>query len=503
MSSSISASSGRARLRAALTKGARRSLATMAFAAIIGPLLYAGLVTFQLGAWSRAQWWLYDILTLRRHFYADIVQPLGPDARKTLVAAGSGTLFGLDGGAVTRATGETVLNFGMHAGLDIDLLLAQLDGFVDANDRVVMPLEFEHYSRTAVTDLSAETFLAFLYPYADAIPFTRLARLAAAAHPLNVLDGVGNRIGEILGTRPSPARPLATLLGDWKAARGSGAPDDDHAPYDYSTMNAHGDKELMLQTPKDAEADMRAATTPAQPIVTPYAAGALADARKVVEAKGASLILTWPVIVEDDSGTIFTPEYWQRIIDLARAADAAGSPIHCDPIGAIVPVQYRYDTPYHVNWKGALVYSAGFAACLPQIESRPFDWKGADAAALAARAKARIAELKRPPDPLIFGYERNIRLLQTLNDAVLAAHAATGSYPDELPAVDPDLPVVEKGAGLFLPWYRTDGTDYKLVAEDPHDCFAVSEGWAAMIDPTRPVDGGCTYGFWTPGAADW
>lgn len=53
--------------------------------------------------------------------------------------------------------------------------------------------------------------------------------------------------------------------------------------------------------------------------------------------------------------------------------------------------------------------------------------------------------------------------------------------------------------------YRSDGTDYKLVAERTGDCFAVRDIDPARVDPKRasgPVD--CYgYGFWTDGAVSW
>ncbi len=100
-----------------------------------------------------------------------------------------------------------------------------------------------------------------------------------------------------------------------------------------------------------------------------------------------------------------------------------------------------------------------------------------------------------PQPPFVFGYEAQHRHSLGLHDAIEAEHAATGRYPDQLPPFDPMLGVDVHGSPDFLPWYRSDGSNYKLLAEDPHDCYAVSEGWPGMIDPSHPVDGGCAYGF--------
>lgn len=502
MNSSISASDPQ-RLRAGLTSGARRALMAIGLGAVLTPLVYMLLVIAQIGSWQGAEWWLRDIIALRRIFYAEEIRDLPKDARKNLVVAGSASLFGVDGGAIEKATGETTLNLGLHAGLDLDLLFAQADRFVDANDRVVVPLEFELYPRAEPTDLTPATFLAFLYPDARAIPPSHLPTILLATSPVRVLEGVVDRVVELVtGRRKVPLLGDDALLAGWKKARAAG-PDAPSQPYGYSTMNAHGDKDLLRNTPPDAEADVLAVVTPVSSEISPFTARTLVDWQARFAERGASLALTWPIILEDDKGTIFEPRYWARLIALARDAEAKGLPIHCDPIQAIVPVQYRFDTNYHVNAKGAAIYSAGLAACLPTIDQRAFDWRKADPDALAAAARARIAALKSPSDPLVFGYERNIRLLQGLDAAIKAEHAATGRYPAELPPFDPAVAVAEPGAKPFLPWYRSDGTDYKLVAESDDACFAVKEGWPGLIDPARTSDKGCAYGYWSAGAARW
>lgn len=477
----------------------------MAVAALLAPLAYGLLVLFQLGSWNGAQWWLNDIITLRRGFYTDLLQGVAAGQRKTIVVGGSATLFGVDSGAIEKATGEPTLNFGLHAGLDIDLLLAQASDFIDAHDRVVLPLEFDHYSRPAVTDLSAESFLAFLYPFANALPLSRVVPIALATQPASAMQGVADRIAALAAGRPAGKwRSEAALRADWSRIRtGEAAAGPDHNPYDYSTMNAHGDKELIQETPAADQQAMRALVTPSTALLTPHAAEALTSWKQILADRGAELLLTWPVIIEDDADTIFEESYWTSLIALAKAADAIGVPIHCDPIEAIVPVQYRYDTVYHVNAKGQAIYSAGLAACLPAIESWAFDWRKANPKDLAARARARVEALKQPADPLVFGYERDIRQLQLLRAMLEADRTTSGRYPAVLPPFEPAIKVEEPGAAPFQPDYRSDGMNYKLVVNGTGACFAVAEGWPEMIDPSRTRDDGCAYGYWTPGAANW
>ncbi len=504
MSSSISASEQRARLRGGLTSGARRSLAAMAVAAVLAPILYVLLLLFQLGSWHGADWWLRDIITLRRALYADILRDMPPEASKTLIVAGSGSLFGVDGGLITEATGTETLGFGLHAGLDLDLLLAQASRSIDANDKVVMPLEFELYHRLRPTDLTAANFLAYFYKDAGAIPPRHLPALFLAAKPVTVVEGAVDRIAALFGKRTDFIVDEATILQRWREAQSDQAELQSRSSYyDYYNLNAHGDKILVRLTPESAEAEGSTFRSGMADAISPYTAEMLADWRADLAKRGATLFLTWPVMLEDDVGTIVTEQHWQRLIDFARDAEAKGEPLYCDPVAAVIPVQYRFDSAYHLNYKGSLLYSAGLADCLKDIAAKPFDWRNANAAALADAARQRLAALKSPPDPLIFGYERNIRQLQALHAAIEATHVATGRYPEALPPVGPVLPVMKTVAAPFAPTYRSDGTDFALTVAGKGECYTVREGWPQMIHPQAPAEGGCRYGFWSPGAANW
>jgi hypothetical protein len=496
MTSSISASDGRQYTRAALTSGARRNIAVMALAALATLVVYVGLALFQLGSWSGAEWWLRDIINLRRMFYAEQLASFPPESRKTVIVGGSASLFGIDSERIEKATGEPTLNLGLHAGLDIDLLLSAANEFVDAGDRIVVPLEFELYNREKPTDLTPSNFLAFFYQYAAPLPLSHYPDLLIAVSPIRVLEGAWEKIvASVVGKRRRPLLDDAALMADWQAVRAEPGRSG-YGPYDYSTMTAHGDKDLLLNTPPENLATLAALTTPVAWTLSPYGLRQIADWRRIFAEEDARMFLTWPIILEDDKGTILTETYWQRVIDLAREAAAHGQPIYCDPIGAIVPKQYRFDTVYHVNAKGAAVYSDDLAACIGSIETAAFDFAHANAADLAERARQRIAALKLPAEPLLFGYERNLRELAAIEAKLETIRAESGAYPAQLP---PDA--VTGGA---KPWYRSDGTDYKLLIEDPDECYIVAPSWPERIDPVRGTEGRCSaYGSWTAGAAGW
>ena len=53
--------------------------------------------------------------------------------------------------------------------------------------------------------------------------------------------------------------------------------------------------------------------------------------------------------------------------------------------------------------------------------------------------------------------------------------------------------------------YRSDGTDYKVIAQRTGDCSVVRATDPDLIDPKRDYGpGDCiAYGYWTSGAESW
>jgi len=49
-------------------------------------------------------------------------------------------------------------------------------------------------------------------------------------------------------------------------------------------------------------------------------------------------------------------------------------------------------------------------------------------------------------------------------------------------------------------YYKSDGTDYKLISHNPEDCLIVRRDHPELIDPVRTC---FAYGYWTGGAGNW
>lgn len=489
----------RSAARRALSRSARRNLVSLFAAAALIVVGYAGLAILQMGALNSGVWWIRDIIQLRDIFYRRQLARLAPDTPKTLFIGGSGTLFSVNSRLIENLTSQPTLNMGVHAGLDIDLLFAPSMPWIKPGDRVVAPLEWSYYVRPTPTELSGPNLLAIFHPYASAIKPSRLFRLLTSTPPASVAEGLVDRFWQIESGENHAAQSDPNLLAEWKRAHapeGAGK----YGPYGFSTMDDHGDKVLPVNMSADDIKALKSIVIDV-PLDFPFgdwSVDGISDWRGQVTRRGADFYLTWPIL--DDTSHIFSEHFWAAVIEFARRMAAAGNPLYCDPVGAVTPMQYRYDLPAHFNIKGQDLYSRGLAACLADIDHQAFDYEHADPKVMAARARARIEALKKPPDPLYFAYERNIRELQNLERELGDIRSRSGAYPDALPA----LP---EPASSFPPahlWYRSSGTDYKLLVEDPDECRIVRLVWTEMIDPKRTGPDGCgAYGYWTAGAADW
>ncbi|MEE9380268.1 MAG: hypothetical protein V3V03_02580 [Hyphomonadaceae bacterium] len=117
--------------------------------------------------------------------------------------------------------------------------------------------------------------------------------------------------------------------------------------------------------------------------------------------------------------------------------------------------------------------------------------------------------------------QANLLMLSDYVSFLESVKAETGTYPEtrSMRSAYNAMKDLAEAASITLPEtpetseeetrarfaYRSDGTDYKLIAERSGDCFVVREIEPQRVDPKRasgPVD--CYgYGFWTDGAETW
>ena len=121
----------------------------------------------------------------------------------------------------------------------------------------------------------------------------------------------------------------------------------------------------------------------------------------------------------------------------------------------------------------------------------------------------RFAELRKNFGVGDLPFQRRLRELKAVNDAVNAFRAETGRYPASSVAGGWGQPVglvpkfIRSLPGAFdnVPYlYRSDGEGYKLLAKAPvNECTVVHANWPAMVDhdPSVKDQLQCVgFGYW-------
>jgi hypothetical protein len=102
---------------------------------LVGGYVGAGLAL--LGAPIPAEYWVREMITIKRQLADEIVAPQG----RILLSGGSSTLFGVDADAASRRLDRPVFNYGLHAGLGLPSILKAVGGAAKRGDDVVLMLE--------------------------------------------------------------------------------------------------------------------------------------------------------------------------------------------------------------------------------------------------------------------------------------------------------------------------------------------------------------------------
>lgn len=98
---------------------------------------YLGLGFALLGAPIPAEYWVREMITIKRQLASEIVAPRG----RVLLGGGSSTLFGVDAAEASRRLDRPVFNYGLHAGLGLHSILQAVGDAARRGDDVVLLLE--------------------------------------------------------------------------------------------------------------------------------------------------------------------------------------------------------------------------------------------------------------------------------------------------------------------------------------------------------------------------
>jgi hypothetical protein len=325
----------------------------LAVAALCLALLFAGyfaLFMYQLGAPVDGEWWVDDVFRYRKLRAENLQSP------KIIIAAGSNGLFGINSRVLEQKTGLPVLNLSGHAELDLDYSFFQIRKFMGNEDIVVLPLEFEYYSRDGtITDWFSSNMMAWGPEYLAGLPAREFFKFFTAAQPARVLEGVLAKI--------SADRPKATAVRDMVATLEKLLTSEGTAwrGYSYTSLNRYG--EINVDGNPSLTGSMNYGLD-AGVRLSDHFLEVYGKIKKFVQEKQGVLILTWPVTMKNPLFDFSDPESLAGLHRLEHQLRAHGITLQCKGAAFNLDRRYFLDTPYHTNRQGALIRSQRLADCL-------------------------------------------------------------------------------------------------------------------------------------------
>ncbi|MBR1133280.1 hypothetical protein [Bradyrhizobium iriomotense] len=112
---------------------------------------------------------------------------LASNKPKVLIIGGSGVHYGYSAEEITKLTGNTTLNFGIHAGLGASYILHRAKDSLRPGDTAVLALEPHLYVPTVPSDVLSEYVLHYDWSYLLQVDFITAVRIIFGFGPTNVL----------------------------------------------------------------------------------------------------------------------------------------------------------------------------------------------------------------------------------------------------------------------------------------------------------------------------
>lgn len=114
-------------------------------AILLGTTLAAAIAYFALAlalfpARIEAEYWVREMLVIKRNIVKQY-----DGRKKIIIASGSNSLFGIDTKQLTEEFHIPVINYGLHAGLPLQTILAEAAAAAEKGDTVILPLESGYY----------------------------------------------------------------------------------------------------------------------------------------------------------------------------------------------------------------------------------------------------------------------------------------------------------------------------------------------------------------------
>ena len=125
----------------------QKYLIVVALTGLLLGILHLQLFLYQLGAPIQAEYWLYELATVKQY------RATLPKTPKLVILGGSNALFGIDTALLERTLGIPSVNLALQGGLSIDYVIHEAREILQPHDHVLLAIEYDRYAREEPYDL--------------------------------------------------------------------------------------------------------------------------------------------------------------------------------------------------------------------------------------------------------------------------------------------------------------------------------------------------------------
>lgn len=465
-------------------------------------IMYITSFYYQLGANVKSESWIEPMYQIKDKKALDI-----GNQNKIIIVSGSNSLFGINSEKISEITNKPVLNLAVHAGLDIDFLYYKIKKYIKPNDIIVMPLEYDHYTRNGYSDWFINNILVWGNDYFYNLSFVDKTKFIFNLNVDRLLLGLKHKInGEIYKSPENIIKDLTKII-DNEGERWRG--------YNYKSSNLDGD----INADETLDFEYGKVNSPSNLIPSDHFLNVYIKILTLVKKNNGKLILTHPVTSKHENYDLSKWNFQKQLDNSLAQMMKHSLKIECNAALFHVDEKFVFNGSYHPNKYGALIRSENLAYCINElIKNSNFSISYKEALELTNKLELKYDGLVKKSN-----YIKRLEDLNYLKIALENYYKDNGNYPisqgfdglytkwgysgnDWIKGLSPKyvnkLPIDPRNTNnpSFQYLYKSNGKDYKLISHSPEDCKGVEKLNNILIDPLRKC---WAYGFWTDGAKDW
>jgi len=278
----------------------------------------------------------------------------GLSSPKLIIASGSNALFGINSQLIEQRTGRPVANLAIHAGIDLDYYASKIEQLIGPSDIVILPLEFEYYTRNKYTRwFTINMMVDNLDDYQSHLSLYDHLRFMLVS-PLAIFS---------LSPRDHQVEPLGKVQ---KMLNKHKTSDTHWQGYSYKSMNYQG--EILVNEPPSKS--LRNQLQRGIPYLKKDISlshdflNAIRRIQSIVAINHGALFLTWPASILNPEFDPAGESYRGRVRNLLSQLEKEKLIYICLPEDFQFDISKFFNSLYHLNFDGANLRTKVLVACM-------------------------------------------------------------------------------------------------------------------------------------------